>query len=76
MNTETGKCKQGEQEHRQAPPLRLPGFIVDEEIGFGDILKRATTALGVQPCAGCVRRAAALNRWLVFTGKSRKSQLA
>ncbi len=48
---------------------RLPGFIADEEIGLGDVIKRATTYLGIQPCGGCGRRAEALNRWLVFTNR-------
>ena len=51
------------------PPhrVRLPGFITDEEIGLGDVIKRATSYVGIQPCGGCERRAAALNRWMVFT---------
>ncbi len=48
--------------------VRLPGFIVDKEIGLGDVVKRATSAIGIRPCAGCEGRAAALNRWVVFTG--------
>ena len=52
-------------------PIRLPGFVNDEEIGAGDAIKRATYALGITPCGGCERRAAALNRWFVFTGRSR-----
>jgi hypothetical protein len=47
--------------------LRLPGFIREEEIGLGDAVKRATYAVGIRPCGGCDRRAAALNRWMVFT---------
>jgi hypothetical protein len=47
--------------------VRLPGFITEKEIGLGDVIKRATSAIGIRPCAGCERRAAALNRWLVFT---------
>jgi hypothetical protein len=47
--------------------VRLPGFIKDEEIGLGDAVKRATYAMGIKPCGGCGRRAAALNRWMVFT---------
>jgi hypothetical protein len=27
-----------------------------------------TYAFGVKPCSGCERRAAALSRWLVFSG--------
>lgn len=53
------------------PPhrLRLPGFITDEEIGLGDVIKRATSYIGIKPCGGCERRATALNRWVVFTGR-------
>ena len=47
--------------------VRLPGFLVEEEIGLGDVFKRATYAVGVRPCAGCERRAAAMNRWMVFS---------
>jgi hypothetical protein len=47
--------------------IRLPGFIRDEEVGLGDAVKRASYALGLKPCGGCESRAAALNRWLVFT---------
>ena len=46
--------------------IRLPGFVTDD-VGLGDVLKRGTTALGIKPCGGCERRAAALNRWLVLT---------
>jgi hypothetical protein len=49
--------------------VRLPGFISDEEVGLGDAIKRATYAIGVKPCGGCNRRAAVLNRWMVFSGK-------
>lgn len=50
--------------------VRLPGFISDKDVGLGDVIKRATSAVGIQPCGGCERRAAALNRWLVFSGRS------
>lgn len=48
--------------------VRLPGFISDKEVGLGDVIKRATHAVGIKPCGGCARRATALNRWMVFTG--------
>ncbi|HVQ68108.1 MAG TPA: hypothetical protein VMT08_11460 [Bradyrhizobium sp.] len=53
------------------PPrrIRLPGFIVDEEIGLGDVIKRATSYVGIKPCGGCEGRAAALNRRVVFGGR-------
>jgi hypothetical protein len=47
--------------------IRLPGFIRDEELGLGDVVKRATYAAGIRPCGGCEKRAAALNRRVVFT---------
>lgn len=47
--------------------VRLPGFVNDEDIGLGDAVKRMTYAMGIRPCGGCERRAAALNRWVVFT---------
>ena len=52
--------------------LRLPGFITDEEIGLGDVIKRTTSYFGTQPCGGCGRRADSLNRWLVFTNRQSK----
>jgi hypothetical protein len=48
-------------------PYRMRLFVKDEEIGLGDAIKRVTYAVGVRPCGGCARRAAALNRWVVFT---------
>jgi hypothetical protein len=55
------------QQERQAYRVRLPGFVKDEEVGLGEVIKRATYSVGVRPCGGCGRRAAALNRWVVFT---------
>ena len=50
-------------------PIRLPGFITEEDIGLGDVIKLATTKAGIRPCGGCEQRAARLNRWVVFTGR-------
>jgi hypothetical protein len=50
----------------QAYKVRLPGFI-DEQIGLGDAVKRVAYAMGIKPCGGCERRAAAMNRWMIFT---------
>jgi hypothetical protein len=52
---------------RQPYRVHLPGFT-GKEVGLGDVIKHATSAVGIRPCTGCDRRAAALNRWLVFTG--------
>jgi hypothetical protein len=48
--------------------VRLPGFLVEEETGLGDAIKRATSSLlGVKPCGGCEKRATILNQWMTFT---------
>jgi hypothetical protein len=52
--------------------VQLPGFITDEEIGLGDVIKRATSHFGIKPCASCEQRAAMLNRWIVFTSGHRR----
>jgi hypothetical protein len=44
--------------------MRLPGFLVKEEIGLGDVIKRATSAVGIAPCGACEKRADMLNRWI------------
>ncbi len=51
---------------RSSHRIKLPGFI-KEEVGLGDLIKKATYSAGIKPCAGCRRRAATLNRWLVFS---------
>lgn len=61
-------AEQAEQrEERQPYRVRLPGFVKDEQVGLGDVVKRATYSLGIRPCGGCGQRSAALNRWMVFT---------
>lgn len=55
------------QPHR----VRLPGFI-KEDVGLGDVIKRVTYAAGIKPCTACQRRAAALNRWLMFSPRLRR----
>lgn len=59
-----------EQRVQEPHRVRLPGFISDDEIGLGDVLKRATSYLGIKPCGGCEQRAAALNGWMVFANKA------
>jgi hypothetical protein len=54
----------------ESRPLRLPGFLNENEIGMGDAIKRVTSYLGIAPCRSCHARAAALNRWVVFSAKS------
>ena len=52
---------------RQSHRVRLPGFLIEEEVGLGDVIKRVTYALGIKPCGGCDKRATALNQWLRFS---------
>jgi hypothetical protein len=56
------------QPHERGPyRIRLPGFISDErEVGLGEVITRAAYRVSIHPCAGCGRRAAALNKWVVF----------
>ena len=60
-----------EKTEHQPQRLNIPGFI-KEEVGLGDVIKRVTYAAGIKPCSGCGRRAAALNRWLVFSPRHPK----
>ncbi len=72
MDTEGTKDSQADKYEHQPYRVRLPGFISDEDIGLGDVIKKVTSAVGIRPCGGCERRAAALNRWLTFTGRRSK----
>lgn len=54
---------------REPYRVRLPGINYQEGVGLGDVVKHVTSAAGIKPCGGCERRAAALNRWLVFSGR-------
>jgi hypothetical protein len=56
-----------DEKERQPFRVRLPGFVTDEQIGLGDAIKRTTSYFGIKPCGGCEKRAAALNRWMIFT---------
>ena len=58
-----------DKSERRPYRVSLPGFISEEDVGLGDVIKRATYAVGIKPCGGCERRAAALNRWMVFSGR-------
>ena len=53
------KCKP----HR----VRLPGFLIEREIGLGEVIKKVSYGVGIRPCGGCERRAVALNRWMRFS---------
>jgi hypothetical protein len=67
------KPDQDDEDRERSNPYRarLPGFINEEDVGLGDAVTRVARTFGIKPCGGCKRRAAALNRWFVFTGRSR-----
>ena len=65
MKTKRARQTAGE---RRPYRMRLPGFVAEKEVGLGDVIKRATSSIGIRPCGGCESRAATLNRWFVFTG--------
>jgi hypothetical protein len=57
----------GEKPQRHLHRVRLPGFLIEDEVGLGDIVKHVTYAMGIKPCGGCEKRAVALNRWIHFS---------
>lgn len=64
MEKSTGKP---DADDRKPHQVRLPGFLIDEKVGLGDVIKRATYAMGIKPCGGCEKRAATLNQWVRFS---------
>lgn len=68
MKAQGTRKKVREQSKPRPYRVRLPGFAREKEIGLGDMVKRATSAVGVKPCGGCEQRAAVLNRWAVISG--------
>jgi hypothetical protein len=67
MATNETETMETNKQESHAVHVRLPGFIIDDPLGLGDVIKRATYAIGFKPCGGCEKRAATLNRWVVFT---------
>jgi hypothetical protein len=59
---------------REPRKVRLPGFLVDHDIGLGDVIGRATSSLGIRACGPCEQRRQSLNRRVVFTGPRRSSR--
>jgi hypothetical protein len=76
LMTKTSDSNDSPDQSEHAPRrARLPGFITDDKIGLGDVIKRATSYVGIKPCGGCERRAAALNRWVVFKGRAQVTRV-
>jgi hypothetical protein len=69
-NTKKNSSGETAQPREREPyQIRLPGFVSDErQVGLGDVITRTAYRVGIRPCAGCGRRAAALNKWVVFNG--------
>ncbi|MER8236478.1 hypothetical protein ACIRQY_22585 [Streptomyces sp. NPDC101490] len=61
----------GDKPEKRGHRVTLPGFVREDDIGLGDLVTRATRAVGVAPCGGCARRAERLNRWVGF-GRRRR----
>jgi hypothetical protein len=47
--------------------VHLPGFLIDQEIGLGDLFKKITYSMGIRACGACESRAEALNRWVTLS---------
>ena len=74
---DTGEIEEANSSAAKVAPhsprrLRIPVLIGDSEIGLGDAVKRVTSAVGIRPCRSCRKRATALNRWLVLTGRKER----
>jgi hypothetical protein len=63
MQRVTAPEASGRQPHR----VRLPGFLLEEEVGLGDLVTKAAFAMRIKSCGNCEKRAAALNRWMKFS---------
>lgn len=57
-------------ESREPIRVRLPGFL-QEDVGLGDAIKRATSLVGIKPCISCQERARLLNQRVVFSSGRR-----
>ena len=58
--------RDNEYETHESFQVRLPGFVNDEDIGLGTVIKRMTYALGIKPCGDCEGRAEVLDRHVTF----------
>ena len=51
MNRKETAKNHAKEPEPQPHRVRLPGFLIDEEIGLGDAIKRVTYAMGIKPAA-------------------------
>jgi hypothetical protein len=61
-----------DQQARRPRAVRVPRFVTNEEVGLGTAIHRLTSAVGVTPCGGCLKRATALNHRFVLTPRSHR----
>jgi hypothetical protein len=73
MTEHIGRDEPADEDDRASRRVRLPGFIGAEDIGLGDVVKRATSYFGIRACGGCEQRRIALNRLVAFTGGRRRT---
>lgn len=66
MKKNTSNTQLSKSDEHMPHIVRLPGFITDEQVGLGDVIKRMTSYVGIKPCGGCEQRVAALNQWMRF----------
>jgi hypothetical protein len=65
-----GQAADGSRTDERGAPVhtvRLPKFLAKDTVGLGQVVKRVTKSVGVQPCAPCEQRAARLDQWLRFS---------
>jgi hypothetical protein len=67
MATKETERTETDKQASQPFRVRLPGFIVQDQVGLGDVIKRATYVMGFTLCAACEKRVAWLNRSVIFT---------
>jgi hypothetical protein len=72
MKKEKLRTQSRNQDENKPYQVRIPGFISEEEIGLGDVIKRGLSSFRVRPCGGCGRRADVLNAWMTFLPKRTK----
>jgi len=51
-------------------PFSIPIPGLRQAVGVGDVIARATRAVGIQPCGGCKERQAWLNQRIVLKPRS------
>ena len=54
MTEKIESTEQIDEGKRRSRYVRLPGFIDDDDIGLGDVIKRATSYLGIPACGGAI----------------------